>query len=92
MSQSVATERLSVGVLPTAASELVPAATLTFHKEMPHVQVHILTGPNWLLFNQLRDAQVDLVVGRMPEKERAAGVGFHQLYIEGVVLVCRPPV
>ena len=82
--------RLSLGVLPTAASDLVPRAALAFRKEMPHVRLHIQTGPNWLLFNQLRDGEVDLVVGRMPEKEARTGVTFQQLYIEDVVLVCRP--
>ncbi|WP_299897032.1 LysR substrate-binding domain-containing protein [uncultured Ruegeria sp.] len=84
------TTRLSIGVLPTAATNLLPRAALTFREEMPHVRLHILTGPNWLLFNQLRDGILDLVVGRMPEKDAATGVTFQQLYIEDVVLVCRP--
>jgi len=82
--------RLSVGVLPTAASELVPSAALAFREEMRSVSLHILTGPNWLLFDQLREGSVDLVVGRMAEGEKATGIGFQQLYIEDVVLVCRP--
>ncbi|MCI4662290.1 MAG: pca operon transcription factor PcaQ [Neomegalonema sp.] len=82
--------RLSVGVLPTAAANLVPNAALAFHAQMPEAQLHILTGPNWMLFNQLRDGVLDLVVGRMPESEVATGVIFEQLYIEDVVLVCRP--
>lgn len=82
--------RLSVGALPTASTELLPQAALAFQKEVPHVRLHILTGPNWLLFNQLRDGTLDLVVGRMPEGEAATGVTFEQLYIEDVVLVCRP--
>lgn len=84
------TTRLSVGVLPTAATDLLPRAALRFREEMPHVRLHILTGPNWLLFNQLRDGTLDLVVGRMPEKSAGTGVTFQQLYIEDVVLVCRP--
>lgn len=84
------TTRLSIGVLPTAATDLLPRAALAFRKEMPHVRLHIQTGPNWLLFNQLRDGEVDLVVGRMPEKDARTGVTFQQLYIEDVVLVCRP--
>lgn len=84
------TERLSVGALPTAATDLLPRAAIAFQKEMPHVRLHVLTGPNWLLFNQLRDGQLDLVVGRMPEKDTATGVTFEQLYTEYVVLVCRP--
>ena len=84
------TARLSIGALPTAATELVPRAALAFRKEMPHVRLRIQTGPNWLLFNQLRDGHVDLVVGRMPEKQARTGVTFQQLYIEDVVIVCRP--
>ena len=82
--------RLAIGVLPTAATDLVPAAALVFRKDMPHVKLSIHTGSNGLLFNQLRDGVVDLVVGRMPEKEARTGVTFQQLYIEDVVLVCRP--
>ena len=83
-------KRLSIGVLPTAATDLLPRSALTFREEMPHVRVQILTGPNWLLFNQLRDGRLDLVVGRMPEKDTATGLTFQQLYIEDVALVCRP--
>lgn len=82
--------RLSIGGLPTAAPNLLPRAAILFRKEMSHVRLHILTGPNWLLFNQLREGTLDLVVGRMPEKSVATGVSFQQLYIEDVVLACRP--
>ncbi|GHF59176.1 pca operon transcription factor PcaQ [Seohaeicola zhoushanensis] len=83
-------ERLSVGALPTAATDLLPHAALAFRAEAPHVRLHVLTGPNWLLFNQLRDGTLDLVVGRMPEGEAGKGVTFEQLYVEDVVLLCRP--
>ena len=84
------TKRLSIGVLPTAATDLVPRAAMAFREEMSHVRLRIQTGPNWLLFNQLRDGYVDLVVGRMPERDARTGVTFQQLYTEDVVLVCRP--
>lgn len=86
---NAASVRLSVGALPTAATDLFPRAALRFRDEMPSVRLQIMTGPNWLLFNQLRDRSLDLVVGRMPEGEAASGVTFQQLYIEDVVLVCR---
>lgn len=82
--------RLSIGVLPTAATDLVPRAALQFREEAPHTRLHILTGPNWLLFNQLRDGAIDLVVGRMPDGAMMAGLAFEQLRIENVLLVCRP--
>ena len=84
------TTRLSIGVLPTAAADLLPRAALAFRKDHPDARLHILTGPNWLLFNQLREGQVELVVGRMPTAENLAGLSFQQLYLEDVVLVARP--
>ncbi len=88
LSKSDLAVRLSVGVLPTAAAELVPRAALSFRAEHPNARLRIATGPNWLLFNQLRDGEVDLVVGRMPEG--SGGAVFEQLYTEDVVLVARP--
>ena len=82
--------KLSIGALPTASSDLLPAAALAFSKRFPNARLHVLTGPNWLLFNQLRQGALDLVVGRMPEGGSEEGVSFEQLYIEDVVLVCRP--
>ncbi|MEM6823630.1 MAG: LysR substrate-binding domain-containing protein [Pseudomonadota bacterium] len=85
-----AVRRLSVGSLPTAAGALVPMAALAFRTKAPETRLSIMTGPNWLLFNLLREARLDLVVGRMPEGDRVEGLIFEQLYVEGVVLVCRP--
>ena len=82
--------RLSVGALPTASGDLLPRAALAFREALPNATLHVLTGPNWMLFNHLRDGAVDLVVGRMPERGAATGVTFEQLYLEDVVLVCRP--
>ncbi|MEO0388002.1 MAG: pca operon transcription factor PcaQ [Pseudomonadota bacterium] len=84
-----ARHRLSVGTLPTAATELVPRAVLSFLEADSSTEIHVLTGPNWLLFNQLRDGQLDLVVGRMPQAAAIQGLLFEQLYIEEVVLVAR---
>ena len=82
--------KLSIGALPTASSNLLPAAALAFSERYPNARLHVLTGPNWLLFNKLRQYELDLVVGRMPEGGSEEGVSFEQLYIEDVVLVCRP--
>ena len=81
---------LAIGVLPTAATELVPLAALEFARDMPNARLNVRTGPNWLLYNQMRDGQLDLVVGRMPEAGVLTGLSFEQLYSEDVVLVTRP--
>ncbi|MHA3976683.1 LysR substrate-binding domain-containing protein [Halovulum sp. GXIMD14794] len=82
--------RLKVGVLPTAASDLFPRAALKYRAENPKARLSVMTGPNWLLFDMLREGRLDMVVGRMPETEALSGLTFQQLYVEDVVLVVRP--
>lgn len=79
--------RLTIGALPTAATRLVPAATIRFHAAHPHCLIRVTTGPNWLLLSQLREGSLDLVVGRMAEPDRMEGLSFRQLYSEDVVAV-----
>jgi len=81
---------LRIGSLPTAATELVPDAVLAFSQDNPNSQLKVRTGPNWMLFNQLRDGQLDLVVGRMPDADLLTDITFEQFYSEDVVCVVRP--
>lgn len=82
--------RIHAGVLPTAATGLVPRAALAFRRDNPDVVIDITTGPNWLLLSLLREGQLDLVVGRMPPAGNTEGLGFQRLYWERVVPVVRP--
>ncbi|UMA66841.1 LysR substrate-binding domain-containing protein (plasmid) [Roseivivax marinus] len=77
--------RLRVGVLPTAATRLMPDAALRFRTAHPHCTLRVSTGPNWLLLSQLREGALDLVVGRMADPQRMEGLTFRQLYAEGIV-------
>lgn len=81
--------RLHVGVLPTAATGLVPRAALAFRDTRPDVVLDVMTGPNWLLLSLLREGQLDLVVGRMPPAGNTEGLRFRRLYWERVVPVVR---
>ncbi|WP_295042959.1 LysR substrate-binding domain-containing protein [uncultured Paracoccus sp.] len=81
--------RLHLGVLPTAATGLVPRAALAFRDARPDVLLDVMTGPNWLLLSLLREGQLDLVVGRMPAAGNTEGLGFRRLYWERVVPVVR---
>ncbi|MER0239173.1 LysR substrate-binding domain-containing protein [Fulvimarina sp. MAC8] len=82
--------KLSVGVLPTASTQLFPAAAEAFRARFPDCTLRISTGPNWLLLSQLREGELDLVVGRMPPQGLAQGLDFHRLYWERVVPIVRP--
>lgn len=82
-------QRITVGTLPTAATELVPRAALAFRAAHPACILRATTGPNWLLFSQLREGALDLVVGRMADSAQMKGLTFEQLYTEDVVAAVR---
>ena len=82
--------KIAIGVLPTAATELVPAAALMFHAAFPDCQLRVSTGPNWLLMSQLREGALDLVVGRMATAKVMEGLTFRQLYSEQIGAIVRP--
>lgn len=76
--------RLAIGVLPSAATDLLPRACLAFRRELPDCKIRISTGPNWLLMAQLREGDLDMVVGRMAPVAVMEGLTFRQLYSEKV--------
>lgn len=82
--------KIAVGVLPTAATELLPLASLAFQPLQPDCLIRVSTGPNWLLLSQLREGTLDMVVGRMAQGGTMDGLSFRQLYSERVVPVVRP--
>jgi LysR family pca operon transcriptional activator len=82
--------KLAVGVLPTAATELLPRAALAFRDGFPDCVLRVSTGPNWLLTSQLREGALDLVVGRMATAGTMEGLSFKHLYSESIIAVVRP--
>lgn len=82
--------RLSVGVLPTVATRIMPTAALAFAEAAPGARLRISTGPNWMLLAQLHEGDLDLVVGRLASPEQMKGLVFEQLFVEHVVAVVRP--
>lgn len=84
------TVRLSVGVLPTAATALMPRAALAFRAAHPACLLRVSTGPNWLLMSQLREGSLDLVVGRMGSAQVMEQLSFIQLYSEEIAAIVRP--
>jgi len=81
--------RIRIGVLPTAATGLVPHAALAFRNMHADVLLEVMTGPNWLLLSLLREGQLDLVIGRRPSAGNDEALSFQQLYWERVVPVVR---
>ncbi len=82
--------RLQIGVLPTVAARTMPRAALRFAERAPDALLSVETGPNLALLERLRTGELDLVVGRLAEAERMAGLAFEHLYTEPIRAVVRP--
>lgn len=80
---------IRVGILPTAATRLLPRVALRFRALQPRILLKIETGPHSHLLTLLRGGRLDLVTGRMPLAAEMAGLTFAHLYEEEIVLVAR---
>ncbi|WP_332778091.1 pca operon transcription factor PcaQ [Polaromonas sp.] len=82
---------VTVGVLPTVAPSLM--LQLLLHLDQPGQPQHKLrihTAANPQLLTQLRQHELDMVIGRFAEPEQMLGLSFEHLYAEPLVLAVRP--
>lgn len=82
--------QLSVGVLPSVASSLLPRAVMAFARSNPDTLLDLHEGPHHDLTARLRSGKLDLVVGRLGRPDTMQGLVFRQLYAEEVVVVAAP--
>lgn len=81
--------RLKIGALPTASTDLMPNAALGLMATRPDCLICVTTGPNAMLMSQLRDGELDMVVGRLAPEQSMNSLTFLQLYSEQVIPVVR---
>lgn len=81
--------KIRLGILPTAATRLLPRVALRFRALQPHMILKIETGAHAYLMGLLRDGAIDMMIGRMPDQTDMAGLRFTHLYEEDIVLVAR---
>lgn len=81
---------LRIGVLPTVAARLAPAAVHRYSRNPSAATLSLVTGPNRFLLETLRAGDLDLVIGRLAAPEMMRDLSFIHLYSEPVVLVVRP--
>lgn len=82
-------EQINVGVLPTAASTLLPKAILSLQAEYPQVVVRIHAGLNKELLKRLKLRELHFVVGRLADPAEMYDVTFEHIYTEPLVLAVR---
>lgn len=80
---------IHIGVLPSVAARIIPDAVKIFHDESEDMILNLRTGPNTYLLEQMRQGELDLVVGRLADPDQMAGLSFEHLYSENVVFVVR---
>lgn len=90
-------EVVTLGVLPTVAPQLIPALLLQLdagngasRSAGLATSLRIHTAPNPALLTQLRQRELDLVIGRFAEPVHMAGLTFEHLYADPLVLAVRP--
>ncbi len=80
-----------VGTLIAASAKLLPEAISLLMKEHPGIHITITEGPSSLLFPALATGDLDIVVGRLPERDIALRHSFplthHALYEEELCAV-----
>ncbi|HYP84697.1 LysR substrate-binding domain-containing protein [Variovorax sp.] len=82
--------RVAVGALPNMAAGLLPDVVASLSRQEPALRVRVVSGTNAQLMAQLRQGEIDLVVGRLAQPSAMADLSFVQLYSEPLVLVARP--
>jgi len=82
--------RVAVGALPNMVANLLPEAVATLHESQPALRVRVVSGTNAQLMTQLRQGEIDLVLGRLAQASAMADLAFEQLYSEPLLLVARP--
>ncbi|KAB7623340.1 LysR substrate-binding domain-containing protein [Alkalilimnicola sp. S0819] len=78
-----------VGTSISAAAWLLPSAILRLQRHAPDIRITLREGTNDQLIPGLVTGELDLVVGRIPQKVYA-GVRHQPLYTEALEAVARP--
>jgi LysR family transcriptional regulator, pca operon transcriptional activator len=87
---------VTLGVLPTVAPSLMPRVLQQMDRRQaeepayPRTSLRIHTAANPQLLNQLRQHELDMVIGRFAEPSNMLGLSFEHLYAEPLVLAVRP--
>ncbi|MDX5595201.1 pca operon transcription factor PcaQ [Pseudovibrio sp. SPO723] len=76
---------IRLGALPTVSAAIVPQAVARYLQSGMRNRLHIVTGENKVLLDQLRNGELDMVMGRLPAPENMQNLTFDPLYRERVV-------
>ena len=78
--------RIRLGALPTVSTTIIPQAVSRYLQSGMRNRLKVVTGENRVLLDQLRNGELDLVMGRLPAPENMQGLVFEPLYRDRVVI------
>lgn len=88
--QAGAVGRVRLGMVPVAAPLLVPRSIVRLQQALPGLTVTLSEGTLDQLLPRLQRHEIDIVVGRLEEREQYTGFAYERLYQEPVCVVCGP--
>ena len=80
---------MTVGTVLAASASLLPEAVAMLKKERPAVAVTIMDGTYDVLMPALMVGDIDMVLGRLPEAGRQAGLIYEEIHAEPICLAVR---
>ena len=84
---TIAGPPVRIGALPTVSATIMPGAVAEFLDSGVKSPLRVITGENRVLLDQLRNGDLDLVMGRMPAPEMMSSLRFEPLYRDRVVFI-----
>lgn len=81
--------KIRLGALPTVSASIIPQAVSDYLNSGMRNRLKVVTGENRALLDQLRNGELDLVMGRLPAPENMQGLIFEPLFRDKVILVAR---
>lgn len=79
--------KIRLGALPTVSASIIPRAVSDYLATGMRNRLKVVTGENRALLDQLRNGELDLVMGRLPAPENMQGLIFEPLFRDRVILV-----
>src|SRR3546814_20290448 len=75
--------------MPLARAKLLPHAVARFHAAHPEVQIDIVDGQQAGLTEQLREGDLDFLVGALPYSSPGKGIEQKWLFDDPLVVIAR---
>src|SRR5690606_32348971 len=81
---------ITLGGMPLSRSHILPGAIAKFHRQHPHVRIHVLEGPYEMLLAGLRRGQIDFLFGALRNPLPIEDVVQEHLFDDELIIVAGP--